>query len=199
MMHIMPWERNDTRDRMVTSAALLLREHGVSGTSFARVLEHSGAPRGSLGHHFPGGKRELIADAVRYAGRAAATAMRHSVERGDSPAQLFSMVCGFYRRALVDSAFAAACPVGAVAQEAYDDQALREVAGEVFDDWRAILTNALIAHGYRRRDAADVTELCLAGLEGALMLARVQQSPDPLDSVERRLRKLLTQPTKEPA
>ena len=53
-----------TRDRMVASAAALLRRHGVRGTSFGRVLEHSGAPRGSISHHFPGGKREMIGAAV---------------------------------------------------------------------------------------------------------------------------------------
>jgi TetR/AcrR family transcriptional regulator, lmrAB and yxaGH operons repressor len=200
MMHIMPWERNDTRDRMVTSAALLLREHGVSGTSFARVLAHSGAPRGSIGHHFPDGKRELIADAVRFAGGAASAAMRHAVNRGDTPAQVFSMVCGFYRRALIDTEFAAGCPVGNVAQEAYDDERVREAAGEVFDDWRTILVDALVAHGHRRRDAADLAELCIAGLEGALILARIQQRATPVERVERQLRALLSEPpTKESA
>lgn len=185
---------------MVTSAALLLRERGVSRTSFARVLEHSGAPRGSLGHHFPGGKRDLVADAVRFAGGAASAAMRHASERGDSPAKLFSMVCGFYRRALVDSHFAAGCPVGNVAQEAYNDESLRIAAGEVFDDWRTILVDALVAHGHRRRDATELAELCIAGLEGALMLARVQRSAQPVDRVERQVRALLTHDaTKVPA
>jgi TetR/AcrR family transcriptional regulator, lmrAB and yxaGH operons repressor len=191
MMYIMPWERNDTRERMVTSAAVLIREHGVSGTSFARVLEHSDAPRGSVGHHFPGGKREMVADAVRFAGDAAAAAMRHATARGDSPAQLFSMVCGFYRRALVDTDFAAGCPVGNVAQEAYDDEPLRQAAGGVFDDWHKILAGALVAHGRRRRDATDLAELCIAGLEGAIMLARVQHSAEPIDRVERQLTALL--------
>ena len=191
MMYIMPWERSDTRDRMITSAALLLREHGVSGTSFARVLEHSGAPRGSLGHHFPGGKREMVADAVRWAGGAASAAMRHAVERGDSSAKLFSMVCDFYRRALVESDFAAGCPVGNVAQEAYDDPTLRGAADEVFDDWRTILADALVADGHRRNNAADLAELCIAGLEGALILARVRRTADPIDAVERRLTTVL--------
>jgi TetR/AcrR family transcriptional regulator, lmrAB and yxaGH operons repressor len=193
MMHIMPWERSDTRERMVTSAALLLREHGVSGTSFARVLEHSDAPRGSIGHHFPGGKRELVADAVRFAGDAAATAMRQAVDRGDSPAQLFSMVCRLYRRALVDTDFAAGCPVGNVAQEVYDDEPLRQAARAVFDDWRALVAGALVAHGRRRRDAADLAELSIAGLEGAIMLARVQRSAVSIDRVERQITALLAE------
>jgi TetR/AcrR family transcriptional regulator, lmrAB and yxaGH operons repressor len=176
---------------MITSAALLLREHGVSATSFARVLEHSGAPRGSLGHHFPGGKREMVADAVRRAGATATTAMRRAVERGDSPAELFSMVCAFYRRVLVDSDFAAGCPVGNVAQEAYDDPALREAANEVFDAWRTILVDALVADGHRRKSAADLAELCIAGLEGALTLARVRRTADPIDAIERHLTTVL--------
>lgn len=176
---------------MVTSAALLLREQGMRGTSFPKVIEHSSTPRGSIGHHFPGGKRELIADAVRFAGGAASAAMHHSMERGDTPAELFSMVCGFYHRALVDSQFAAACPVGAVAQEAFDDETLRAAAGEVFNDWRAILQQSLTSAGRDPAQAESLAELCIAGLEGALMLARVDRTAAPLDRIEQQLRPLL--------
>ena len=47
--------KTDTRERMVVSAALMLRERGVAGTTVSGVLEASGAPRGSVGFHFPGG------------------------------------------------------------------------------------------------------------------------------------------------
>ncbi len=46
----------DVRQRMVLSALYLIAECGVQGTSIADVLERSGAPRGSVYHHFPGGK-----------------------------------------------------------------------------------------------------------------------------------------------
>jgi TetR/AcrR family transcriptional repressor of lmrAB and yxaGH operons len=191
MIHII-FARNDTRSKMVTSAALLLREHGVGATSFARVLEHSSSPRGSIGHHFPGGKREMVADAVRWAGGVASTAMRDALERGDPPAELFAMVCGFYRRALVDSEFAAGCPVGAVAHDAFRDAPLRDAADEVFNDWRAILERSLTAAGHDPTQARGLSELCIAGLEGALMLARVDRTTAPLDRVEEQLTALLT-------
>lgn len=176
---------------MVSSAALLLREHGVGGTSFAKVLEHSSTPRGSIGHHFPAGKRELIADAVRWAGAAASAAMRRSVERGDGPAELFSVVCGFYRQALVESDFAAGCPVGAVAQEAFGDEPLRDAANQIFDDWRAILRRSLTSAGHEPAHAEGLAELCIAGLEGALILARVGRTTAPLDRIEQQLETLL--------
>lgn len=58
----------DSRERMVRSAAFLFRERGYSGTGFRDVIAHSGAPRGSIYHHFPEGKAQLAEEAVRYAG-----------------------------------------------------------------------------------------------------------------------------------
>ncbi|HAM27085.1 MAG TPA: TetR/AcrR family transcriptional regulator, partial [Microbacteriaceae bacterium] len=45
---------------MAEGAALLLAKHGLQGTSFSEVLELTGAPRGSVYHHFPNGKNQLI-------------------------------------------------------------------------------------------------------------------------------------------
>ena len=43
------------REQMVDSAVILLATRGLDGTSFTEVLSASGAPRGSIYHHFPGG------------------------------------------------------------------------------------------------------------------------------------------------
>ena len=55
------------RERMVVSAALLIRERGAHSTAIADVLAHSGAPRGSAYHYFPGGRTQLLCEAVDYA------------------------------------------------------------------------------------------------------------------------------------
>jgi len=57
-----------TRRTMIAGAASLLARRGMGATSFSEVLAATGAPRGSLYHHFPGGKDELMAEATRYAG-----------------------------------------------------------------------------------------------------------------------------------
>ena len=58
----------DTRARMVAGAARLLAQRGLQETSFSEVLELTGAPRGSIYHHFPLGKDQLVASAVDLAG-----------------------------------------------------------------------------------------------------------------------------------
>jgi len=67
---------NDTKAKMVASAALLLREEGIARTGFRDVVEHSGTPRGSIAHHFPDGKRQMVGEAVRFAGGLASDPMR---------------------------------------------------------------------------------------------------------------------------
>lgn len=170
---------------IIVSTSQVVAATGRTIASVASCSLGSGASRHATA------RSSVVADAVRFAGRGASTAMRHSLKRGDSPAKLFAMVCGFYRRALVDSDFAAACPVGAVAQEAHADPILREAVDEVFSDWRAILIEALMAHGRSRKDSRELAELCLTALEGALIVARVAQEAGPVDGVERQLIKLL--------
>jgi AcrR family transcriptional regulator len=160
----------------------------VAGTGFRDVVAHSGAPRGSIAHHFPGGKRQLVGEAVRYAGGLASYAMR---KRAETPAEIVALVFGMYRRALFDTEFAAGCPVGAVAQEAYSDDALRAEVRAVFDDWRDVLASSLIRSGRGEGSAAELADMAIASMQGAIMLSRVDGTTDALDRVERQLLALM--------
>ena len=55
---------SSSRAAMVRSAAALFGSRGLTATSFSDVLAVSGAPRGSIYHHFPGGKKQLAQDAI---------------------------------------------------------------------------------------------------------------------------------------
>ena len=106
---------------MVESAALLFRERGYSGTGFRDVIEHSGAPRGSIYHHFPGGKSELAAETMRYAGDVVAARIERAAADGDPAAVLRAFVALVASARSRDSDFRAGCPVVAVAVEAHDE------------------------------------------------------------------------------
>src|SRR3954469_14221894 len=97
------------RDRMVQSAALLMREHGVENTSFSEVLAHSGAPRGSIYHHFPGGKAQLVEEATRFTGDFLAAGLRAALESEDPIAGL-ETTANLWRGMLRASDCAAGCP-----------------------------------------------------------------------------------------
>jgi TetR/AcrR family transcriptional regulator, lmrAB and yxaGH operons repressor len=187
--------RNDTRVRMVTSAAQLMRERGVAGTTVARVLEHSQAPRGSVGFHFPGGRTQLLTDALSWAGGLVGDELRAGVEAGVDPASLVRGVCDHYRTQLETSHYTAGCPVWSVAQEAYDEPDLGPVVTEIISDWVAHLARALVASGHTEVHAQDVATLCVAAIEGAITMARLTHTTRPIDLAYEALRPQLAHTT----
>src|SRR5690348_12205224 len=101
---------------MVISAALLIRERGAHPTAIADVLEHSGAPRGSAYHYLPGGRTQLLCEAIDYAGDYIAA----KITKAESGVEALDKLFGEYRRQLLKSDFRAGCPVVAVSVEAGD-------------------------------------------------------------------------------
>lgn len=182
---------SDTRGRMVRSTALLLREEGLRGTSFPKVLAHADAPRGSLQHHFPGGRQEMLVDAVQWAGASIATTMDRALVEGVTPRGLVDRFIAHFREAFVSTNGRAACPIGAVAQEGYGDEQLRAAVADVLARWRTTLATSIEQSGVAPERAAALTDLSLAAIEGALLIARVDQSADALDRVGGLLRELL--------
>jgi AcrR family transcriptional regulator len=185
------------RERMVVSAALLIRERGAHATAISDVLEHSGAPRGSAYHHFPGGRAQLLCEAVDYAGDHVAEV----ITGAQGGLELIDSLVDKYRRQLLDSEFRAGCPVAAVAVEAgfgKDDAQNRERvapvierAAAVFDRWTDLIAQRLVGDGIPPDRARELSMLTTSALEGALLLARVRRDLTPIDLVHRQLRDLL--------
>src|SRR3954447_21345876 len=106
------------RERMIQSALILMGEHGGEGTSFSQVIEHSGAPRGSIYHHFPGGKAQLVEEATRHAGDMVVKLLEAAVADSEGgPRAALDAVSGFWKALLWNSDFAAGCPVVAATLE----------------------------------------------------------------------------------
>lgn len=178
------------RERMVRSAVYLFREHGFSGTAFSDVIAHSGAPRGSIYHHFPGGKLQLAEEAVRYAGDYLGAGVRAST-RDDDPGAPVRAFLGWWRRVLVRSDFRAGCPIVAVTVESPLPDRLAEAAAAAFRRWEGDLTAGLVSAGAPRPRAARLATLIVAAVEGATVLCRAERSLAPLDDVTAELEELI--------
>src|SRR5580700_3738557 len=90
--------RGAVRARMVEGAVRLLATKGVEGTSFAEVLEATDSPRGSVYHHFPGGKPELVHAALDLASERALAVME--TVRGEPPLAVTERFLGLWSELL---------------------------------------------------------------------------------------------------
>ncbi|WP_294979231.1 TetR/AcrR family transcriptional regulator [uncultured Microbacterium sp.] len=172
-----------TRSRLSASMLELIQTSGYSGTGLNAVIDHAGAPKGSVYFHFPDGKEglgvaavdlaatqfaQLIAEAAASAGGAAA-AVRAAVEA------LTAIVS--------DSDYRLGCPVSVVTLEmGAESQRLRNACAAAFESWIAPTAALLEAEGLDAAPARSLATVVVSTIEGAVILARATRSAQPLTS-----------------
>lgn len=178
----------DVRERMVAGATRLLATKGLQATSFSEVIELTATPRGSIYHHFPGGKDELVLAALHESGALLLATMEES--RGKSADEVLDALLSFWRGVLESNACTLGCAVAAVTIGT-EDQALLTAAGEVFAKWQERLTDLYAEGGLSRVAAKDFASHTLATIEGGVVMARAQTDLEPFDRAVRMLPRIL--------
>jgi TetR/AcrR family transcriptional regulator, lmrAB and yxaGH operons repressor len=177
----------DTREHMIETTAALVHRRGFYGTSLNEILLESGAPRGSLYYHFPGGKEELVLEATRQ-GVAMVTQLLKEALTG-SP-DLAEGVRAFVEAAahmLRDSGYVFGCPVAPIVLDSPESSALAEVCQEALEEWEQVLVNGLGSAGIEHGHAESLATVIVCCLEGGLILARARRDIAPLDAVAEEL------------
>lgn len=182
------------RDRIVYAAAQSLRRRGISGSGLRDVVAAAEAPWGSLRHYFPDGKDQVVAEALVWSGEFAGTRVRRYLERADPPTArgIFEDLVDTWIEDLERHGFELGCPVvGAVADGLEPGGAVHRACQQALESWRGPLVEGLRAAGVPARRARDLATTLLACAEGAILMARLTASSEPLRAVERTMRPLL--------
>lgn len=180
----------DSRGSMVRSAASLIRSRGMSATSFSEVLADSGAPRGSIYHHFPDGKRQLAEDAINWTSERVLAHLRAGKPQNAS--DVLERFIAMWRQVVVTSSATAGCVVAGVAIDTGPNETgVMDVVRATFRSWEAALAEQLEAVGVPTPRAKPIAIATLAAMEGALILCRAEGNVKPLDAVAEELLRLL--------
>ena len=167
----------EVRQAMIAAAAVSLAKRGLANTSFSEILEASGAPRGSLYHPFPGGKDELVSEAIAFA--SARMLQLLESRRGESARSVAEAFLDLWRAVLSRGKQQAGCAIAAVTV-AGEGPLLARTA-ELFRFWRATLAELLEQGGLKKKEAARMSALLVSASEGAVLLARAERSMEPFE------------------
>jgi TetR/AcrR family transcriptional repressor of lmrAB and yxaGH operons len=149
-----------------------------------QAAKATGAPRGSLYHHFPAGKEQLVAAAVDRAGAVLADAMESVA---GAPADVVvERFLAIWRAVLTRSRCEAGCAVLAVTVATSSPDQLSH-ATTVFRTWRERLAHLLSRGGLSIAQGQQFAVVLIASVEGAVVLSRADQSPEPFETVARHL------------
>jgi len=180
----------DTREKMIGGAATLLSQRGLQGTSFTEVLELTDTPRGSIYHHFPGGKNELVAEAIALLGSAVADQIRAA--EATRPEQVSDAFVEGWRGFVEATDLRSVCVMSAVTVGAgAESEELLTAVASALASWRDALADAYAGTGLGQADSRRLALTTVAALEGAMILARAEQSIEPFDAVQRDLADLV--------
>lgn len=180
--------KQQSRERLVAGAADLISRRGLNATSIRELAKYSKAPLGSTYHYFPEGKHQVVTEAIEFVGNKVTQLLQESLVAG--PLEGVKAFLSLWRDIVIKSEFQAGCPVLSVAVEepASDEELeLLEIAADIFDTWKALLTNSLVEQGVEFREAESIATLIVASVEGTIALCRAARSADPLDQVSHQL------------
>lgn len=170
-----------TRDRLITAVGELLRGHGYSAVTVKQITDASGAPMGSLYHHFPGGKSQIAAEALRTSGAAYIQLLPMLMDPYDDLREAIPAAFAAAAETIEQNGWINMCPVATVAGEIADSEPdLREVAAEVMGSWITEGTTYFVDRGIPEPEARDLILSTISALEGAFILSRTLRSREPL-------------------
>jgi TetR/AcrR family transcriptional repressor of nem operon len=194
---------SDTRDRILSAAALLIHEHGYHATAVASILEAAKVNSGSLYHFFDTKEALLEGIVEHHLQRLGPTIFDPAEAAHHDPVERVFIVLEHYRRILLGSDFRRGCPVGRLALEIGDGEPrVRALVERYFSVWTARVKGWLESAGARLPAGTDrvaLAGLVLAATQGGIMLARSAASIEPYDAAIGQLRRSLERSPQPPA
>lgn len=183
--------RTDTRQRMIAAAKACYRRQGVTATGFAEVLERSGATRGTIYHHFPGGKQELAVAVVESSGVNVEQMIRDLGARSESPVEAVTTFVAVCVAALDGTGGEFGCPIAPAVLESPDVGPVLDAAATAFSAWEEAIALQLVEAGMEDRSAGELATLVIAAVEGGFVLSRATRSSAPMRDVGTVISRLL--------
>jgi len=162
----------------------LFQQRGYHAVGTAEILAQARAPKGSMYHHFPLGKEQIAISAVEGIHADLMAMLRKLHRDGRSLDELIRRLAqgiGQWLKACEwrEGALLASTTVGAVPELPKLHAAIRRA----YDDWREYLAARLRDQGWRPAPAHAMAQTIVASIEGAMILARIDQDERTLTAV----------------
>jgi TetR/AcrR family transcriptional regulator, lmrAB and yxaGH operons repressor len=180
------------KHRLTATAAGLFMRQGYHGTGLAQIVAESGAPKGSLYFHFPGGKEALALAAVEAAGARFSVSIAQVLQANPNPRDALLALSAMLGQWMEKSRFSEGCPITTVCLELVpQNEPVTATTNAIFASWQQHWHAHLVQAGLAEDEASMFATTIVAAFEGAFILARAERSTRPFAAVSNTLARLL--------
>ena len=162
------------RDAMVLTAARWLPQRGMAAVNLIEVARAVDAPRGSIYHYFPGGRDQLLQEALALASQSGLRMIEKAARAAATPQAFVRSLFASGARQINNADFSGGCPVGAaVLSSETENASFQRALQQSFAQWEAAIAQSFTALGVVPKSRTKTLARCaLMAYEGALVCAK---------------------------
>lgn len=169
---------------MIKSTAYLLQRNGYAGTGINDIIQHSGAPKGSLYYHFPNGKEQLAIEAVRWTKQNVTAFIKETLSQYDDAVESIKHFVLDSAKRFEENNYFQGVPITALVLEtAATSDELRKACQEVFEAWSKEFANKLLLNGYSESEAKVLGDTINIMIQGGFVVSLARKNADALKTV----------------
>ena len=185
---------SNVREHILQTTCDLMEKQGYYGTGLNEIVKESGAPKGSLYHYFPEGKEQITSEAVLQSGKATARRIQNELSANRNAAKAIHDFVLNIANHVETSGFAAGSPLTSIAMEtATKSERINVACQEAYALLETAFKEKLLESGFTKIKAQELGTFITAAVEGGIILSRTQHSGNPLRTVAKHLKLLLSE------
>lgn len=176
--------RSDSRDRMIKATALLLQTKGYVGTGLNDIVKESGAPKGSIYHHFPQGKEQLAIEAVNWTKENVTLFIKERLALYEDPSEAIKQFVINSADRFEGDSYLTGVPITALILEtSSSSEGLRNACQAVFEAWIEVFAAKLLANGYKEEKAYSLGMTINVMIQGAFVTSLARKDAEALRAI----------------
>lgn len=182
----------DTKSLIINISTGLFQQKGYIGVGLNEILKACNLSKGSLYHHFPNGKEELLIACLQSLNEAITKDIEHIFEQYSTTqeatnAMIEKLIVNFDTEGTV----AGYTFSSIVSEMASLSDPIRNACNQLYQKIQDVYCNKLIKDGFTEDTAKSVSLMLTASIEGGMMLCLTQQATEPLRVISRLLPNML--------
>lgn len=178
----------DTKQMMIDIATTLFQQKGYIGVGLTEILKAGNFSKGSLYHHFPNGKEELLIACLQSMSEAITNDIEQIFERYPTTKEAtIAMIEKLIVNFETEGTIAGYTFSSIVSEMALLSEPVRNACSNLYIKMQGIYTNKLITEGFSKEAAKSIALMMNASIEGGIMLCLTQKASDPLKIISHEL------------
>jgi TetR/AcrR family transcriptional regulator, lmrAB and yxaGH operons repressor len=183
----------DTKSLIIDIATTLFQQKGYIGVGLNEILKACNMSKGSLYHHFPNGKEELLIVCLQTLENTITKDIEEIFERYPttkeaSKAMIEKLVVNFETEGTITGYTFSSI----VSEMASLSDPVRNACAHLYQKIQGIYLDKLLADGFSKEKAHSIAVMMTATIEGGMLLCLTQKASEPLKIISQALPKLIS-------